>query len=665
MNAPIWLTKIFVLSTIVILDGISSVLIFVYGKYYWYLPIVAMGSTYKLILIMSNIFFQIFKCVSHCYRNRDEGKYKIPQGKNVGFLIPCYTENKQKIMTTINSIVESIRLCVDKYKIEPIIFIVVDGKCKGKYNEYATFQYMNEIFGVDNKITMSYISWKNEKTTADISYGIYKNKYKYILFIKEKNQTKKDSLIMVRKIVKYLNERRAEEIKDFGNGDMRIVELMPGYDTKNKLNIPNEKFNEMMIKIIREKFGINTIDLLFGTDAGTQIEPFTITKLVESACKNEKIMGVSGFVKVDTFDQRSKYKWLVIYQSFEYVIQQVITRAGQSIFRHVTCLPGCVQIFKMHDNCIGEVLNKFEEQPTDGLLSKIRAYLGEDRRYTCLIQYAHPDARMKINTAADVYTDVPDKWSVFLSQRRRWFLSSNANNVSDMLSSSMPLIVRFIAFAQLWSSLFIFTNVICFIRVIIFVFEIRTAGMFLTLLGVYIFITVYKIFVAIKYSESLGEFAYFSLSMIIFFIMSQPVNLIVLLWALWTLDDYSWGKTQEVEKSSVQQQVTTIKEFDETSESESEEIINNTGGECEQTKTIVETKTKQNAQISDKQSSERQNVTRRNSPIKNNEECCRNEVNESKGNDEKGAERSELSQQCECGDVSDNSGFIKCSLRIV
>jgi chitin synthase len=474
---------------------------------------------------------------------------KVKKNKNIGFVIPCYTEDKQKILITLESISKSIRLCVDKYHIEPIIFIIVDGKNKGKYNEYPTYQYLNELLNIkkENTLTMSYVSWKREQTNVDISFGMYDEKYKFMLFVKEKNQTKKDSLILIRKIIKYLNELKIEENKNLENDDIQIVELSPGYDIKNKLIIPNETFNNKMVHLIKKEFNINSIDLLFGTDVGTLIEPFTVIQLVESVCKNDNVMGVSGLVRVNSFEQRTKYKWLVLYQAFEYIIQQAITRAGQSIFRHVTCLPGCIQIFKMHDNCIGDILNKFEELPSDNMLSKIRAYLGEDRRYTCLIQYAHPESRMKLNANANVYTDVPDTWSVFLSQRRRWFLSSNANNITDVFSSSLPLIVRFIAFAQLWSTLFIFTNTVCFVRAIIFLCQIESVSACMLLIGVYIFLTGYKIIIAFLYSESLGEFAYFLLSIMIFFIISQPINLIIFIWALLTMDDYSWGKTQNID----------------------------------------------------------------------------------------------------------------------
>lgn len=546
------LPKILAILGILSLDLAISALIFIYGQYYWYLPIIAMGNTYRVLLIIANIFFQSYKFIRNIFCRKKKIEERVHEslsvtgsgntyldkhiGKTVGFLVPCYTEDREKLVATLNSITESIRLCVEKYRITPVLFIVVDGKCRGKYNEYPTYQYMNELLNVKSKVTLTYDSWKRTKTSVDVSIGMYK-KCKFMLFVKEQNQSKKDSLIIVRKMISYLNE--------IATGNEKAYETI-----KSKFDLPNETMNKRLVSIMHNNLHIDSVDFLFGTDAGTTIGKFTVIQLFESICKNSKIMGVSGFVKVDTMNPRTTYNWLVIYQSFEYVIQQMITRAGQSIFRHVTCLPGCVQIFKMHDKCIGSVLNKFEELPSNNIISKIRAYLGEDRRYTCLIQYASPDARMKINSRADVYTDVPDTWSVFLSQRRRWFLSSSANNVSDVMSSALPLIVRFIAFAQLWCSLFIITNVICFFRVFYFAFSGRPLLTILTMFSVYIFVSLYKLIIAYKYSETLGEFAYFMLSTLVFIIMSQPINIAMMFWALWTIDDYSWGKTQEVENTN-------------------------------------------------------------------------------------------------------------------
>jgi chitin synthase len=527
------LFKYGLIALIIVLDAIVATLIFLYGEYYWYLPIIAMGNTYKVLLIIFGVVFQIFKRIKRlCRKKRDISK-SLPRGTTVGFLMPCYSEDETRLENTMKSLKDTIRVSVEQYGINPIIFVVADGKCRGQFNEFPTYKYLNKMLDTKNQLTLVYNSWKNERVIVDVSYGLYHN-IKYMLFVKEKNQSKKDSLIMVRKIIKCLNEN---------NLPAKEVEDMPILANQNK------SFNKRIVNILKDEMKITSIDYLFGTDAGTIMDKFTVSRLLKSISKHEKIMGVSGFVRADTYEPQTKYKWLVIYQSFEYIIQQVITRAGQSIFRHVTCLPGCVQIFRMHDHCIGDILNKFEALPSNNILSKIRAYLGEDRRYTCLIQYAHPDARMKMNTHANVYTDVPDTWSVFLSQRRRWFLSSNANNITDIMSSSMPLFIRFIAFAQIWGALFILTNTVCFARFIMFIVQGRSLVVIMSMLSVYLFINAYKILVALIYSDSLGDFVYSILSILIFIVMSIPVNLAVMFYAIATMDDFSWGKTQRVNKN--------------------------------------------------------------------------------------------------------------------
>lgn len=530
------LFKYGLIALIIVLDAIVATLIFMYGEYYWYIPIIAMGNTYKVLLIIFGVVFQLFKRIKRlCRKKRDISK-SLPRGTTVGFIMPCYSEDETRLENTMKSLNDTIRVSVEQYGINPIIFVVADGKCRGQFNEFPTYKYLNKMLDTKNQLTLVYDSWKKEKVIVDVSYGLYHN-IKYMLLVKEKNQSKKDSLIVVRKIIKCLNESNLPE-KDIVDPEAKLI-----------LANRNQSFYKRIVNILKEEMKLTSIDYLFGTDAGTIMDKFTVSRLLKSISKHEKIMGVSGFVRADTYDPQTKYKWLVIYQSFEYIIQQIITRAGQSIFRHVTCLPGCVQIFRMHDHCIGEILNKFEEQPSNNILSKIRAYLGEDRRYTCLIQYAHPDARMKMNTHANVYTDVPDTWSVFLSQRRRWFLSSNANNITDIMSSSMPIFIRFIAFAQIWGALFILTNTVCFARFIMFIVQGRSLVVIMTMLSVYLFINAYKILVALIYSDSLGDFVYSLLSIAIFIVMSIPVNLAVMFYAIATMDDFSWGKTQRINKT--------------------------------------------------------------------------------------------------------------------
>jgi hypothetical protein len=194
---------------------------------------------------------------------------------------------------------------------------------------------------------------------------------------------------------------------------------------------------------------------------------------------------------------------------------------------------------------LGNTLNEFKKLPEDSLRQKIIAYLGEDRRYTCLTLYNNQDCKTKLCVDAVVYTDVPSTWSVFLSQRRRWFLSANANNIEDVKSSNLPLLIRGLAFIQLWNTAFMLINVVCVIR-IFYLTYFKTSEEAVIAFVLYIAVTCYKIGLTIKFTRDWKWFIYFICSLVAFTVISPAVNFIVTIYSLWTMDDFTWGHTQKV-----------------------------------------------------------------------------------------------------------------------
>lgn len=498
-----------------------SVLMFMYDKYSWYLVFLSLSSLYKIILIFVIGSSAMWNFITQ-KNKKNNGNETNSEMKTVGVLIPCYTEGKEEIMRNINSLKTSIDNCLEKNKNTKFVnVIVVDGISTGTNNIEPTFKIVQNILNVEFKNTSSFMSWKGRE--INVTYGSSQSQYgDYICICKQENVGKKDSLVLVRELIKNLNNNNSDTILQ-------------------------EYFNNTV-----KYFGVDKIDYLIGVDADTRVHSDFITESINNI-KNDNVLGVSGYAIPDETVTSPLNFWF-FYQSFEYHLQQGLTRAGQSIFGKVTCLPGCAQIWKMDDRTLNTPLEKFKEfKDKNSVLQSIRALLGEDRRYTGLVLYENKDCKTKLCENAKAYTSVPTTWSVFLSQRRRWFLSSQVNNIRDTLSSSLPFIVRFIAFSQLWSSAFIFVNIVAIIK---FLISLQSPSVLTFIaLGFFMFIFFYKCILCFVCAEGQGfqrlnNFLYLLSSALVYSLLAPFINLIIQMWALGTATDYNWGSTQAVRDPS-------------------------------------------------------------------------------------------------------------------
>ncbi|XP_047473988.1 chitin synthase chs-2-like isoform X2 [Penaeus chinensis] len=124
------------------------------------------------------------------------------------------------------------------------------------------------------------------------------------------------------------------------------------------------------------------------------------------------------------------------YQMFEYAIGHWLQKATEHMIGCVLCSPGCFSLFRgkalMDDNVMAKYTTKS---------SQARHYVqydqGEDRWLcTLLLQRGY---RVEYSAASDAYTHVPEGFSEFYNQRRRWVPSTMAN-IMDLLQDSRKTI---------------------------------------------------------------------------------------------------------------------------------------------------------------------------------------------------------------------------------
>jgi chitin synthase len=496
------LKKIAIIGTLIIINVLISVLMFVYDKYSWYLVFISLSTLYKILLIFLIIAYVIvfkFKSMLCVISNNDIESQNQNKKINVGILVPCYTEGNFELKRTFESIKMSSAKAKTNKNINIVCIVVIDGK-------NATSNTVQELLQCSLSQETEYMSWKNESVKVDVGYT--SNDYgNYIVLCKNNNMGKKDSLIIMRELIgKKLNN----SLQSYFNA----------YLASNE---------------------IEDIDYLVGVDADTRLHEDFIVNILKTS-EPDNVLGVSGYAIPDK-NCTSLWNPLFFYQSFEYHQQQGLTRLGQSILGKVTCLPGCAQVWKMDGRTLNEPLEHFKlYKNKDSITQSIRALLGEDRRYTGLVLYKNKDCQTLLCNNAYAYTRVPATMSVFLSQRRRWFLSSQVNNIRDMLSSNLPWFIRFIAFTQLWNSAFILVNMVAMIK---FCLSLRHPTIFtLIASSFYLFIMLYKLSLCILKSSSILNSLYLIGSAICYSVFAPLMNLIITFYGLFTMSDLKWGSTQ-------------------------------------------------------------------------------------------------------------------------
>jgi chitin synthase len=118
-----------------------------------------------------------------------------------------------------------------------------------------------------------------------------------------------------------------------------------------------------------------------------------------------------------------------------------MSKAFESVFGGVTCLPGCFSMYRIKapkDNgywvpiiCNPDVVATYSQSNVDTLHKKNLLLLGEDRFLTSLMLRTFPHRKLIFVPQAYCKTVVPDEFKVLLSQRRRW-INSTIHNLMEL-----------------------------------------------------------------------------------------------------------------------------------------------------------------------------------------------------------------------------------------
>ena len=126
-------------------------------------------------------------------------------------------------------------------------------------------------------------------------------------------------------------------------------------------------------------------------------------------------------------------------QVYEYYISHHLSKAFESLFGSVTCLPGCFSLYRIRTADKGRpiivsnrVIEDYAEPNVDTLHKKNLFSLGEDRYLTTLLLKHFPTFRTKFTPDAVAHTMAPESTRILFSQRRRW-INSTVHNLCELI----------------------------------------------------------------------------------------------------------------------------------------------------------------------------------------------------------------------------------------
>jgi cellulose synthase/poly-beta-1,6-N-acetylglucosamine synthase-like glycosyltransferase len=319
---------------------------------------------------------------------------------NIISLVPVYSETKEQIDGTVFSVLDN-----EIGEHTNLIVIFCDGL------EVNIEDSLTEVIETTKE---QYVSWKLQENTLSITYGRIKDA-PCMVVKKQKNQGKRDTLIV-------------------------------GHDI---FNVPRTNIHEKCLVLrervrakIRQHYGLDEFQFMFCTDADSILTTNTFTSLIETMERRGSV-ACCGLVVVDCSE--GPWDLWMVFQNFQYLYGQYIRRGTENMLNKVTCLPGCVTMFRIHEYAAKAIAMYSELPDKDDMLKTTVQLLGTDRRLTCSFLWQSKDVVINYDTRAKCWTIPPDKLYSYISQRRRWGSNSYFNTYCNIWAPNVHPITRLFA----------------------------------------------------------------------------------------------------------------------------------------------------------------------------------------------------------------------------
>ncbi|KNZ77066.1 Chitin synthase 8 [Termitomyces sp. J132] len=455
------------------------------------------------------------------------------QDKFVLCQVPCYTEGEDSLRRTIDSL--AALNYDDKRK---LIFIICDGNIIGSGNDRTTPRIALDILGVDPTLDPEPLLFKSVgEGSKAINYGkVYSGLYEF-----------EGHVVPYMVVVKVGKPTERSKPGNRGKRDSQI--LLLHYLNRVHFDAPMSPLELEIYHQMRNVIGIDPAfyEYIFTIDADTTVTPEALNRLVATSADDSSIIGVCGETKL----QNEEGSWWTMIQVYEYYISHHLSKAFESLFGSVTCLPGCFTLFRIRTADKGRpiiisnrIIDEYAEPNVDTLHKKNLFSLGEDRFLTTLLMKHFPTFKTKFCPDAVARTVAPESWRILFSQRRRW-INSTIHNLCELvmlpeLFGFCCFSMRFFVFIDLLGTLILPATVVYLFYLIIVVSTHQQALPMIAIIMIAVTYGLQAIIFILKREFMLCGW-------MVVYILSYPVYSFFLpVYSFWCMDEFGWGNTRLV-----------------------------------------------------------------------------------------------------------------------
>ncbi|KAG9325968.1 hypothetical protein KVV02_005812 [Mortierella alpina] len=472
-------------------------------------------------------------------------------------LVTCYSEGIDGLRTTLDSIATT-----DYPNSHKMIVVICDGMIIGAGNNMSTpdiclSMMQDDLVPRDDVIAHSYVAIADGTKRHNMA-KVYAGFYKYDdETVPDKKLQKRVPLCLIVK-VGGPTEQNMPKPGNRGKRDSQII--LMGF-------LQHVMFDERMTSFEYELF--NTIWRLTGVapdryeivlmvDADTKVYPDSLSRMIAAMAHDHDIMGLCGETKI----ANKTDSWVSMIQVFEYYISHHMSKAFESMFGGVTCLPGCFCMYRIKAPkgpngywvpilANPDIVEHYSENVVDTLHKKNLLLLGEDRYLSTLMLRTFPKRKMMFVPQAICKTVVPDTFKILLSQRRRW-INSTIHNLMELvlvrdLCGTFCFSMQFVIFMELVGtvvlpaaiSFTIYLVTISIYRAISHDDSIPDTTVPLLLLAAILGLPAVLIVMTSRKMVYVGWMMVYLCSIFVW-------NFVLPAYAYWHFDDFSWGATRLV-----------------------------------------------------------------------------------------------------------------------
>ncbi|KAF9113168.1 Chitin synthase, class 3 [Mortierella sp. AM989] len=472
-------------------------------------------------------------------------------------LVTCYSEGIDGLRTTLDSIATT-----DYPNSHKLIVVICDGMIIGAGNNMSTpdiclSMMYDDLVPRDEVIAHSYVAIADGTKRHNMA-KVYAGFYKFDdATVPEKKLQKRIPMCLIVK-VGGPTEQNMPKPGNRGKRDSQII-LMSF--------LQHVMFDERMTSFEYELF--NTLwrvtgvapdryEIVLMVDADTKVYPDSLSRMIAAMAHDPEIMGLCGETKI----ANKTDSWVTMIQVFEYYISHHMSKAFESMFGGVTCLPGCFCMYRIKAPkgpngywvpilANPDIVEHYSENVVDTLHKKNLLLLGEDRYLSTLMLRTFPKRKMMFVPQAICKTVVPDTFKILLSQRRRW-INSTIHNLMELV------LVRDLC------------GTFCFSMQFVIFMELVGTVVLPAAISFTIYLVTISIYKAISHNESIPDTtvpllllaAILGLPAVLIVMTSRKMvyvgwmmvylgsifvwNFVLPAYAYWHFDDFSWGQTRLV-----------------------------------------------------------------------------------------------------------------------